>query len=81
MLITHPCASRSQTTYKLNPVLTVAPVVKSPHGFDEPWTGHLNLFPLPNLLGERDYVAKLDEAGPVPREAQAIASPVWPPAA
>lgn len=69
MLVPHPCASRSQTTYRLNPTVSVAPVVRRPEKFEKPWAGHLHLFPLPSLRLGEDYVAKLDEAVPVAREA------------
>lgn len=65
ILITHPCASRSQTTHRLNAVVSVAPVVRCPTEFSRPWDGHYELFPLPGLIGGEDYVAQLNWAGPV----------------
>ena len=69
LFITHPCASRSSTTYRLHPYVSIAPVVKCPSGFGPPWDGHFDLAPLPGLLGGEDYVAKLGEACPVPTAA------------
>jgi hypothetical protein len=71
MIVTHSCAARSQVTHRLSPVLSVAPVVKCPAGFDPPWEGYFELFPLPALRGGQDYVAKLNEVCPVPSDALA----------
>lgn len=69
LFITHPCASRSSTTYRLHEYVSVAPVVKSPRGFEPPWDGYYDLCPLPGLRNGEDYVAKLNEACPVPTAA------------
>lgn len=69
MIVTHPCAGRSPSTNRLNPVLSVAPVVRCPSEWGPPWDGHLDLFPLPALRDASDYVAKLNEVGPMPSEA------------
>src|SRR5262245_16191575 len=65
LLIRHPCASRSQTTFRLNDAVSIAPVVRCPQGFGPPWDGYYSMLPLPALRGGEDYVAKLDEACPV----------------
>ena len=49
--------------------MALAPVVKCPKGFDPPWDGYYELFPLPNLREGADYVAKLNEVCPVPSDA------------
>jgi hypothetical protein len=69
LFITHPCASRSSTTYRLHEYVSVAPVVKRPRGFEPPWDGYYDLCPLPGLRNGEDYVAKLNEACPVPTAA------------
>lgn len=70
MIVTHPCASRSQQTHRLHPTLTLAPVVRCPAGFESPWdSGYYELFPLPDLRLGTNYVAKLSEMCPVPAEA------------
>jgi hypothetical protein len=65
MLVTHPCASRSQETFRLNDVVSVAPVVRCPREFGPPWDGFYSMVPLPALRDRQDYVAKLAEACPV----------------
>lgn len=69
ILVTHPCGSRSSTTHRLNPFLSIAPVVKCPPEWEAPWEGHFSLMPLPGLLNGEDYVAKLNEVCPVSRDA------------
>ncbi len=69
IIVTHTCAARNQSTHRLSPVLALAPVVKCPKGFDPPWDGYYELFPLPNLREGADYVAKLNEVCPVPSDA------------
>jgi len=69
LFVTHPCAARSSTTYKLHPFISIAPVVKCPSNWGPPWEGHYDLVPLPRLRDGTDYVAKLAEVCPVPREA------------
>jgi hypothetical protein len=71
LFITHPCASRSSTTYRLHEFVSVAPVVKCPPAWGPPWDGHFDLAPLPALRNGEDYVAKLAEACPVPTAALA----------
>jgi hypothetical protein len=65
LFVTHPCASRSQTTHKLAPCISVAPVVKCPSNWGPPWDGYYNFVPLPSLRDGQDYVAKLAEVCPV----------------
>lgn len=69
LFVTHPCASRSQTTFKLAPSVSIAPVVKCPGGWGPPWDGYYDLVPLPGLRQDQDYVAKLGEVCSVPSEA------------
>jgi hypothetical protein len=69
LFVTHPCASRSQTTYALTPYVSIAPVVKCPSNWEPPWEGWYQYFPLPGLRGGQDYVAKLSEVCPVPSAA------------
>jgi hypothetical protein len=69
LFVTHPCASRSQTTYELAPFVSIAPVVRCPGGWGPPWDGYYALVPLPGLRNGDDYVAKLDEVCSVPSEA------------
>lgn len=69
MLVTHPCASRSRQTFRLNEVVSIAPVVKCPKEFEHPWDGFYSMVPLPGLRDGQDYVAKLDEVCPVRSEA------------
>lgn len=71
LFITHPCGSRSRTTYRLHEFVSVAPVVKCPSAWGPPWNGHYDLAPLPHLLHGEHYVAKLAEACPVPTAALA----------
>ena len=69
LFITHPCASRSSTTYHLHEYVSLAPVVKCPSNWGPPWDGYYDLAPLPGLRNGEDYVAKLGEACPVPTAA------------
>lgn len=69
LFVTHPCASRSRTTYALSPFVSIAPVVKCPKNWGPPWTGWYECFPLPKLRGGENYVAKLSEVCPVPTAA------------
>lgn len=69
LFVTHPCASRSQTTYALSKVVSIAPVVKCPDRWGPPWSGYYSYVPLPGLRGGQHYVAKLDEVCSVPTEA------------
>lgn len=69
MFVTHPCASRSRTTYELSPFVSIAPVVKCPKNWGPPWGGWYEYFPLPDLRNGDDYVAKLSEVCPVPSAA------------
>ena len=71
LFVTHPCGSRSSTTYRLHEFVSVAPVVKCPATWGAPWDGHYDLAPLPGLRNGEDYVAKLSEACPVPTTALA----------
>jgi hypothetical protein len=66
LFVTHPCASRSSTTYALAPFVSIAPVVKRPKNWAPPWDGWYEYFPLPKLRDGEDYVAKLGEVCPVP---------------
>lgn len=65
MLVDHPCSSRSHESHALKSELGVARVRRCPEGFGRPWTGYYQLFPLPGLLGEGDYVADLSAVCPV----------------
>src|ERR1035438_3783782 len=49
LFVTHPCGSRSSTTYRLHEFVSVAPVVKCPATWGAPWDGHYDLAPLPGL--------------------------------
>ena len=69
LFVTHPCASRSRTTFALSPVVSIAPVVKCPQNWGPPWDGWYDYFPLPNLRDGVNYVAKLSEVCPVPTAA------------
>lgn len=71
MLVTHPCAGRSRSTFRLHEVVSVAPLARCPSGWGPPWSGYLQYFPLPKLRHDTDYVAKLNEACPVPSDALA----------
>ena len=65
LFVTHPCASRSQTTFALGPVVSIAPVVRCPSNWGPPWEGWYDYFPLPGLRDGVSYVAKLSEVCPV----------------
>jgi len=69
LFVTHPCASRSQTTFQLAPAVSIAPVVKRPSNWGPPWDGYHSYVPLPDLRDGQDYVAKLGEVCSVPTEA------------
>jgi hypothetical protein len=66
VLVTHPCASRSRTTFKLEEVVSVASVRKRPRDWGPPWNGYLRYFPLPGLRRGVDYAADLNAVCPVP---------------
>ena len=68
MLVNHPCSSRSRTTHVLKESVSVAPVVRCPTGFEAPWDGYYEYFPLPQLRGGEDYVADLSAICPVRSE-------------
>jgi hypothetical protein len=65
ILTTHPCSSRSRTTHRLKEAVSIAPVVRCPPGFESPWTGYYEFFPLPGLRDGEDYVADLSAVCPV----------------
>src|SRR4051812_7922616 len=65
MLVTHPCSSRSRPTSALKESLSIAPVARCPRGFEPPWAGFYEYFPLPALKDGVDYVADLASACPV----------------
>lgn len=69
LFVTHPCASRNQTTHELAPCVSIAPVVKCPHNWGPPWEGYYELVPLPGLRNGENYVAKLGEVCSVRAEA------------
>ena len=69
MFVTHPCASRHRTTFQLNSVVAIAPVVRCPNNWGPPWVGYHAFCPLPGLRGGEHYVAKLGEVCPVPTAA------------
>jgi hypothetical protein len=71
LFVTHPCASRSQTTSQLARVVSIAPVVKCPDRWGPPWDGYFSYVPLPGLRDGQNYVAKLNEVCSVPTEALA----------
>lgn len=68
ILLTHPCSGRSRGTYELRESVSVAPVVRRPAGFEPPWHGYYEFFPLPALKGGEDYVADLAATCPVRSE-------------
>lgn len=68
LLVAHPCSSRSNRTHRLKDDITLAPIRKRPKGFDPPWSGHFELFPLPGLLGGEDFVADLSTIFPARAE-------------
>lgn len=71
LFVTHPCASRSPTTFELAEFVSIAPVVRCPSAWGPPWDGYYDLAPLPGLRNGEDYVAKLGEVCPVRSEALA----------
>ena len=68
MLTTHPCSSRSRATDRLRESVTIAPVIRAPQGFEAPWTGYYEYFPLPGLRDGDNYVADLSAVCPVRSE-------------
>lgn len=65
MLVAHPCSSRSNATHRLKDDITLAPVIPVPVGWGAPWSGYYELFPLPGLRGDADFVADLSRGFPV----------------
>jgi hypothetical protein len=68
MLVTHPCSSRSRSTHALKESVSIAPVMRCPEGFEAPWPGYYEYFPLPGLRGGQDHVADLSAVCPVRSE-------------
>lgn len=68
MLTTHPCSSRSRTTHQLKESVSIAPVARCPPGFEPPWEGYYEFFPLPGLKAGEAYVADLSAVCPVRSE-------------
>lgn len=69
--MTHPCASRSQTTFEVAEFVSIAPLVRCSRAWGPPWDGYYDLTPLPGLRNGEDYVAKLGEVCPVRSDALA----------
>ncbi|HTU86781.1 MAG TPA: hypothetical protein VMF57_14475 [Solirubrobacteraceae bacterium] len=65
IVVSHPCSSRSRSTHALKESVLLAPVVRCPDGFEAPWTGYYEYFPLPGLREDIDYVADLSAICPV----------------
>ena len=64
MLVTHPCSSRARHTGVLESV-SIAPVLPCPKGFEMPWDGFYEYFPLPGLKDGQDYAADLSAVCPI----------------
>jgi hypothetical protein len=65
MLIAHPCSARANETHNLKDDISMAPIVPRAKNWGPPWTGHYEMFPLPNFYGGADYMADLSRAFPV----------------
>jgi hypothetical protein len=68
MLVTHPCSSRARGTGTLKESVSIAPVSRCPKGFEVPWDGFYEYFPLPGLRDGKDYAADLSAVCPVRSE-------------
>lgn len=64
ILVAHPCSARSHTTHRLKDGISLAPIVPMPEGFEPPYIGYYELFPLPGLYQGADYVADLSKVFP-----------------
>lgn len=64
MMVAHPCSARANETGRLKDDITLAPIVPMPPGFEPPYSGYYELYPLPELYEGRDYVADLSKGFP-----------------
>ena len=64
MLVAHPCSARSNETHALKDNIGLAPIVPMPTGFEPPYDGYYELFPMPGLYQGGDYVVDLSKAFP-----------------
>lgn len=64
MMAAHPCSARGNETGRLKDDISLVPVVPMPQGFERPFAGYYELYPLPELYDGRDYVADLSRAFP-----------------